>query len=351
MAKSKIFFRWLAAWPHWLALPFTLVATLGFYIVPNPFPWLAPMALAWPVLLLWHLGWTLMAASQLRPSALIGLIILCLTWPQTKGLIHLTTTPMKEGQLRVATWNVHQWRNLTWSEPFVTESRMQQQALDLHADILAIQENRENAGPQRALEANYPYHTTHMDQGLLLFSKYPIQQWNFEPFTASYPGNRGFIWADIQTPLGLVRVVNIHLVTTTFVTREAEVESDTACISASIWNSAWRLTRTAKIRSQQVDQLIDWAGQPEHPPLIWMGDFNDAPTSNTTFRMRAWTDAFEVVGKGFGSSYAGLWGFPLRIDRILMDTSWQPLGMKRTLQEDSDHHPIWVDMARAQDPL
>ena len=210
----------MAAWPHWVALPFTLGSILGYYLAPNPFPWLAPFALAWPILFLWHAAWTLYSASQFRWTALIGLTLLALTWPQSRGWLHVNTAIGHEGVLRVATWNVHQWRNASWTDTEVTEARMQQNALDLHADILAIQENRLGSGPQRALEGWYPYHTEHIDQGLQIFSQYPIRQWNFEAFEADYPGHRGFVWADIETPQGLVRVVNVHLVTTTFVARD-----------------------------------------------------------------------------------------------------------------------------------
>ncbi|MDA8788249.1 endonuclease/exonuclease/phosphatase family protein [Schleiferiaceae bacterium] len=344
MGRTKSWRRWLSIWPHLLAGPFTLASTLGYYIAPNPFPWLAPLALAWPLFFLWHLGWTLLAASQLRLSALLGLCILLLTWPQSQGWIHFNTESDQEGTFRLATWNVHQWRNANWTEPEVTEARMQQAALNLHADVLAIQENRLNSGPQRSLEAYYPHHTAHVDQGLQIFSKYPIVAWNFEEFKAGYPGHRGFVWADIEGPHGRVRVVNVHLVTTTFVAREAEAESDSAGISTSLFRSAWRLTRTAKIRAQQVDQLLAWAEQSDRPDLVWLGDFNDAPSSNTAFRMRHWTDAFTSRGRGFGSTYAGLWGFPLRIDWILLEEDLHCVGMKRSIQGDSDHHPLWVDL-------
>ena len=344
MAKTKAWLRWLSVWPHLLAGPFTLGSLLGFYMAPNPFPWLAPLALAWPIFFLWHLAWTILAASQFRPSAWLGLLVLAATWPQIRGWVHVNTAPELEGSLRVATWNVHQWRNATWTEPELTEARMQQAALDLHADILAIQENRLNSGPQRSLEAHYPHHTTHVDQGLQIYSKYPILSWNFEEFKAGYPGHRGFVWADIQGPHGMIRVVNVHLVTTTFVAREAEAESDSAGISTSLFRSAWRLTRTAKIRAQQVDQLLAWAESSEGPELIWMGDFNDAPSSNTAYRMSAWTDVFTARGRGFGSTFDGLWGFPLRIDWILLEDPIRCVGMKRLIQTDSDHHPLWADL-------
>ncbi len=334
----------MAAWPHWAVLPLTLGSSLGYYLAPNPFPWLAPFAMAWPVFFLWHAAWTLYSASQFRATTLIGLTILTLTWPQSRGWIHLHRESGRDGVLRVATWNVHQWRNATWTDMEVTEARMQQNALDLHADILAIQENRLGSGPQRALEGWYPYHTEHIDQGLQVYSKFPIRQWNFEAFEAGYPGHQGFVWADIETPQGLLRVVNIHLVTTTFVAREAEVERDSAGISTSMFRGAWKLTRTAKIRAEQMDQILAWAQHPDRPALIFLGDFNDAPSSNTAFRMRAWTDAFSQCGRGFGSTYAGLWGFPLRIDWVLFETIWEAVDMRRVIQGDSDHHPVWVDL-------
>ncbi len=338
----------MAAWPHWVALPFTLGSILGYYLAPNPFPWLAPLALAWPILFLLDAAWTLYSASQFRWTALIGLTLLALTWPQSRGWLHVNTAIGHEGVLRVATWNVHQWRNASWTDTEVTEARMQQNALDLHADILAIQENRLGSGPQRALEGWYPYHTEHIDQGLQIFSQYPIRQWNFEAFEADYPGHRGFVWADIETPQGLVRVVNVHLVTTTFVAREAEAERDSAGISTSLFRGAWKLTRTAKVRAQQVDQILAWADQSERPGLLFLGDFNDAPSSNTAFRMGGWQDAFSQRGRGFGSTYSGVWGFPLRIDWVLFEPEWEAVDMRRVVQGDSDHHPIWVDLGPAK---
>lgn len=337
--RSKYRLLW-DIWPFWLVLPFTFGAQLGFYVGPKLFTWLAPLALAWPVIALWVIGWTLWYAIRRKWGTWIGLGILLSTWPQTNGTFAWSMANSGGGDVHITTWNVHQWRNMEWTETSKTEEHMLKTLESLEADILVIQEGRANTKPQAYLDSAYPFATPMQDQGMFICSKYPIKQWAFVPFKASYPGHRGFMWADIQTPKGEVRVVNVHLVTTTFVAQDAEREKDSAGLSTSVLNSAYKLTRTAKIRDNQVSEMLQWAQAENRPPLVWAGDFNDAPTSHTYYRFLDYQDAFTVCGSGFGSTYRGVWGLPLRIDWILSEDALTPISLHTTIQKESDHQPV-----------
>ncbi len=145
---------------------------------PNPIPWLAPLALAWPALLLWHGAWTLWAASQFKSSALVGWTLLALMWPQTRS------GPRPHGPRRRRRFARSHLECASMAQPHLDRPSPSRRSACSRPPLTCtrgyFQPFRKpfEFGPQRSLEAWYPYATPHEDQGLQIFSKYPIHQWN-----------------------------------------------------------------------------------------------------------------------------------------------------------------------------
>jgi endonuclease/exonuclease/phosphatase family metal-dependent hydrolase len=100
-----------------------------------------------------------------------------------------------------------------------------------------------------------------------------------------------------------------------------------------------------KKRSQQLDQIIKWETK-STIPVVFAGDFNETPTSNSYLRITSKkNDSFVKAGRGLGSTFNNLWNIPLRIDWILCPKDMNIISSSTLKQEWSDHNPLIVEIA------
>ena len=342
MARRKHSWKSGWYWPHYTALPLTLLATLSFYFGQGWLAWTAPFALILPALLVWHCLFGLFAISRLHPSVILALLVIAFTYPQWKGWVRVWPTEgQAESHLSVSTWNVHHWRNLEWTDLRQTRASMSQWIALQPSDVLSIQDHR--GLTPLALKQHYPHRRSRWD--LLIASKLPIIRSGIEEYHSPYPGHQGFIWADIlwhhSEGSDTVRIANVHLVTTTFTTADAEAAADSSGIGGLVTESFDILRRTAWHRAEQIDQIMTWRELSPYP-VILMGDFNDLPSGYSYHRAQSGLrDAHEACGFGIGGTYHGVLGLPLRIDWILVDTAFSIQSTERLSEQVwSDHDAI-----------
>ena len=338
---------------HAIALPLTMGASISFYLGSNFMAFLAPLAIALPVLFIWHAVIGGLALSRLHHSALLAIAILAAISPQWMPFMaYQSAKSPHPSSIRIATWNVHQWRNMPWTDLESTAKEMQTKALSLQADILCLQDIGQ-AG-LNGLEAHYPYHVQ-VGQ-LAVLSQWPIKQWDQQAFTSTFHGHDHFMWTNIvikddQGQTRTLTVANAHLVTTTFVAKDFREDQDQNGMPQVMLSSYGKLMQTAGIRSRQVDQLAAWRDQQDQPVVI-AGDFNDLPSSYSYQMLTTgMKDAFLEGGIGLGRSYTGLKGLPLRIDWLIMSPSMQVTASAVDKQSHSDHHPLWTDAWLQSQPI
>lgn len=330
----------------------TVPSALAFYLSPEHWNALGFFALVAPGLAVGHAVLTLYWATQLRRWALVSAATLALTFPQWRGSVHLQFQDEPDEALwRIATWNVHGWRNASWTQLDSTAQAMVAHIVNLDPFVLALQEHRSSTHTQLANHWDYSFIEPD-GQGLAIYSKKPFGRKGYIPFEQPYRGHEGFIWADCALPAGdTVRVINVHLVTTTFVPERYEsLDPQSGAAPGEDWvregsDIASRLGRASARRAMQVDQVARFARESPHP-IVWCGDFNDTPTSYTyRSATSAAPDAFLQAGKGFGNTYTKLALVPLRIDHILVQAPWYAVQHRVGKQPFSDHHPVVVDLA------
>jgi endonuclease/exonuclease/phosphatase family metal-dependent hydrolase len=282
---------------------------------------LAPLSLMLPYLVLYHVMWSLMATAHLHPSALLGGTLLALLWTPMGSWMQVRTPPSHSlgPHLSVASWNVHHWRNRTWTEDSATVSEMAKFASELDVDVLALQDVRRGTDAERQIGEELTHRVEAYD--LALYSRYPIVQWD----QVDYPGDSGrvgFIWADVLLPEGdTLRVVNVHLVSTDVDLREAQSEQ----AKAGWWQSAKlllrRMIRRAEPRSVQVDALAGWWAESTRPALV-LGDFNDGCANWAPTRLFSRAPAGEAPTAGFGLFRCESTGFGPADHGRLSSTAW-----------------------------
>ena len=211
-----------------------------------------------------------------------------------------------------------------------------------NADVLCLQEffNDENSDIYNTVDAlteasDYQYHFVYKDQvknrtqrGLIILSKFPIVDRGTVFLSTNH--YNGAIYTDVQTPQGIVRIINVHLESMRLGTLKSSIYS--------AWNAYKRGVIT---HARQVDQLIAFMQECPYN-MILCGDLNETPYSYVYRQLSTvMCNAFEKAGRGFGITYRGKNLSFLRIDQQFSSPEFNVLHY--TTHEDiifSQHLPI-----------
>jgi endonuclease/exonuclease/phosphatase family metal-dependent hydrolase len=241
--------------------------------------------------------------------------------------------------LRVATYNVHGCFGMDRRR---SEDRIAKVIAELSADIVGLQEldlSRRRSGgvDQAGLVAEqlgwhrYFHPALRMGDehfGNAILSRYPLTLRR----TCDLPGtapfycreNRGAISMEIETPLGLVHIINTH----------------------------FGLGRRERLLQAQMLTGIEWLGAtPPENPLIVLGDFNTLPGSRThralTKDLRDVRNLVRPIGPR--GTFPTSWP-RFAVDHIFINSAVQPLSLTvhRTplARMASDHFPLVCDLVR-----
>ena len=175
-------------------------------------------------------------------------------------------------------------------------------------DIICFQEfnNIKGTPGLDTLFSAYPYQIE-PDRGdgkllLAVFSKYPITDWQIIPFENSC--NDG-LWCDLSIDGRPVRIVNVHMQTTSITQSRALIEGIKENYVIGDLHGVNQLQNTIQSnfvkRAEQARQ-VHAIVQSTRSPLILCGDFNDTPVSYTyqTIRGDLLKDGFKSCGNGYG---------------------------------------------------
>lgn len=194
-----------------------------------------------------------------------------------------------------------------------------------------------------AVELDYPYHSHIQDTApggyLAIFSRYPLKGihsvQNSERRTVA-------LYADVDSPLGIFRLVNIHLHTNAVTLRAGKFSPESFSKREGLrafGDMLQSYSDNAKLRLQEIDRINEAIGQSPYPVII-AGDANDTPYSPVYLKLqKSRQNAFVKGGSGFAQTYNGLL-IPLKIDHIFMDNSFNIFNTLIEKIDFSDHNPI-----------
>ncbi len=198
----------------------------------------------------------------------------------------------------------------------------------VQADVVALQELTPEVSAaivgDPVLAARYPYQAMYPRDdvlGLGLLSAYPLSAVRFE-------GGPSRLWAQASTPLGTVRIVNVHP------------------LHGLVGQGPLGLPVTYEVAERQAAHqriLDEIASSDSGPPLLMLGDINTAPTEAEFGRFTTgFTDAHAAVGLGPGWTYRldqleslgiGL----VRIDVVLSGPGLRPVAETTSCPPAGDH--------------
>lgn len=264
------------------------------------------------------------------------------------------------GTIRLITYNTDGGGRLSYDLPiFIREQK---------PDIVTFQECNDKLWA--ALQAEPGWYSERED-GLCTGSRFKITnaeampREDLERVSRRGFGGAGYVMrTEIATPGKPISVINLHLETARkglegmlgkqgFVPDHPFASGDNA--RQSLDDREMQVTRNddryeinALIRSTESARASHYVSQGMNvTPIVVAGDFN-MPVESTIFQefWRAFTDAFELRGNGFGwSKREGRW-LRIRIDHVLTNAlAPQPLTVRIGPDYSSDHRPVIVDMA------
>ena len=156
---------------------------------------------------------------------------------------------------------------------------------------------------------------------------------------------RSSVWADLKIKDDTIRVVSLHLQTTSISPQDTQfIEKHEYILDEERENKLRsivdRLVENNRRRAVQARLVADFLAQSPYTTIV-CGDFNDVPLSYTYSRIaRGLNDTFSQEADGFAYTFSMLYGL-LRIDNILVSPSVEVVSYEVDNGVDySDHYPV-----------
>ena len=209
-------------------------------------------------------------------------------------------------------------------------------------DILCLQEMAE-AENLALLDAKYKSAKRDDDNniGNHIFSRYRIIR------SGEIEGvlRKNGVWADLKIKDDTVRVVSLHLQTTSIRPEDTQFLEKHEYILDSERDSKLRsiverLVDNNRKRALQAEAIAEFLNKTPYKTIV-CGDFNDVPLSYTYNRIvRGLDDTFSKMASGFAYTYDTKYRL-LRIDNILVSPSIEVVSYEVDNKADlSDHYPV-----------
>jgi len=300
------------------------------YLPPSKFAILSIFSLGVPLLLLLNIIFVIYWTLLLKPKLFLSLSVLILGISHIKSSFNFSyDDTMNESSVKIMSYNVHLLNLYNWIKDDNIPEQVNKFIQDRSPDILCFQEYQTSIAPK----LNYLYNFSSISDNkseLVIFSKFKFINTGTIEFSNST--NRA-IFADLIIKSDTIRVYNLHLQSTGINTDLSNFDSNQSDALIK------QLTKSFKAQELQTKLIVSHLKKSPYKYII-SGDFNNTAHSYVYRLLKSnLVDSFEISGNGFGSTFS-FNHYPLRIDFILLDSSFQVFQHKNYNVEYSDHYPI-----------
>lgn len=304
------------------------------FVPPKTFPILSVLSLGVPFLIIINVIFLLYWLVKLKKQLSISLLVLVIGYVAFGSLYKFSSSEYVKSSddLKVMNYNVRLFNLYDWIPEKNMVSKMTSLIKKQNPDVLSIQEFH----PHSDLDLSFFKYKfeklsgNKVKYGQAIFSQYPI----INSGSIEFPNtSNNAIFIDIVKHNDTLRIYNIHLQSLRI---DANVDKLKQEDSERLLK---RVERTFEMQESQAELFLKHKAQSPYKMIV-CGDFNNTSFSYVYRKIRDdLNDAFKDSGNGFGRTYDFKF-FPIRIDFILSDTSFEVKGFKTYDERYSDHYPI-----------
>ena len=316
-----------------LAALILLLAYILPYLEPKRFGFISVLSLTMPFLIIVNLMFLVYWLLNVRKQLLLSLIVLLIGFQHVISLYKFSGSKQVDDakNIIVMNYNVRLFNVFEWIPDINAGKKISQFIAEKKPDIISMQDYRPDK--ELALNGYEKFESISggkIINGLAIFSKFPI----INKGTIEFPNTfNNAIFADIVKDNDTIRVYNIHLQSF-----KIDVSSDPLRKETSE-NLFKRVDKTFGLQQSQTELFLKHKAKSPYKVII-SGDFNNTAYSYVYKEIKAgMKDAFVEAGNGFGRTFDFRF-FPVRIDYIMVDDSFEVNGFKTFDVKYSDHYPI-----------
>lgn len=261
--------------------------------------------------------------------------------------IYNSTKYANENRLKVLTYNVHSFGNeITGFSAKEFADIMNKEEVDV-ACFQEYMGNGDFTGKDLydTYSKTFPYSFIPDEKSQAIFSRYPIKQSQIIEFPNT---NNGAIWVDLDVKGMTIRVINVHMQTTSFDRMRSKAAQARGARDEEREEEIYlqytdNLQENIIRRAQQAKLIKNLINATEYP-VILCGDFNDTPGTFTYETLKGnLKDGFISAGEGYGATYRSLHNL-LRIDYLFHSPLLEGIKYDVIPYEMSDHNPVYLEV-------
>lgn len=323
----------------------SLVAIICQYITPAKVGILSVVALVAPVLYLFDIVILLYWVIRWRwvSVAVMAVVVFVCTLYSPR---YYVTDVMRDYNTKYI--ERHYTKILTYNIQGDFSDEILSQVKDIRADVVCFQEAADYDGNWAVYTE--PYKTTYNGSdryGCQIVTRHRILR---HGQVGALPRQNG-VWADLRIGDDTIRVVNLHLKSTSIRAEDTKFLEHHEYIldnerKSKLGSIVSRLTENNVARAEQAEMVADFLESTPYD-IIVCGDFNDVPLSYTYNTIRGdLQDAFVEGGDGYAYTYNTAYRL-LRIDNIFLTPSMEVVSYEVDNEQSlSDHFPVVVRAKR-----
>lgn len=318
------------------------------YVSPKSFPALSLLSLLVSPLILLNLLFVVYWLIRLKKYFFISLVPLLIAYVFFNPFIQNDKFDIKEEaysyQIKILSYNVRLFNAFEKEGSKINETTFLQDIIkEEQPDIISIQEYYKN---HTVNFSDYPYRFIYFKSkktrvgkkenylGHAIFSKYPlISQSSFD-----FEGTaNNTLHTQLVIDKDTLSLYNAHLQSLGITASVSQLQEADATILTNRMSTSF-------IKQQKQAEIIKEHQKTSSHPVIITGDFNNTAYSYTYHAMLdGLQDTFIEKGNGLGTTFS-FDGYPMRIDYIMADPSFDVLNFKTFTTSFSDHYPIMTTL-------
>lgn len=309
------------------------------YISLETVPFVAFLSLGIPILVLGNLLFVLFWGFRGKKQLFLSLIALIIGYVSLSSFFMFrfsSAANNKEADLKVMTYNVRGFNKYAWSKDATLGDQIIDFIKEENPDVLCLQEfSRIRYKQLKQYTYSFVSPNSTVQKSIqAIYSKYPIVNKGVLDFPNSV---NNAIFVDIVKNSDTLRVYNLHI-------ESLKVTPDPEVLAQEASSKLYKRLSTSFTKQQQQAYVVAAHKKTTKNKILITGDFNSTQYANVYRTIRGdMQDTFQEKGSGYGRTYNFKY-YPVRIDFILVDKSFEVVSHQNYNAKLSDHFPVMTSI-------